>query len=76
MKHRRILKGLSARAVSQHTCTLLSEFIGNHLAWSLTSSIKGKKKCERKTKTNQNTADCSMLPAGQLEGWKKRKKKS
>lgn len=62
------MKCLSARAVSQHACTLLSEFIGNHPTWSLTSGIRGKKICKRKTKTNQNTAYCSMLPVGQLEG--------
>lgn len=73
MKHRRILKCLSARAVSQHASTLLPEFIGNHPTWSLMSGTRGEKKCKRKTKTNQNTADCSMLPVGQLEGKKKKR---
>lgn len=73
MKHRRILKYLTARAVSQHACTLLSDFIGTHPTWSLTSSIRGEKKCNRKTKTNQNTADCSMLPVGLLEEGGKKK---
>lgn len=74
MKHRRILKYLTARAVSQHACTLLSDFIGTHPTWSLTSSIRGEKKCNRKSKTNQNTADCSMLPVGLLEEGGKKKK--
>lgn len=66
MKHGRILKCLSARSVSQHACTLLSEFIGDYPTWSLASSRRGEK--TDKNKPNQNTADCSMLPVGQLEG--------
>lgn len=70
MKHRRILKCLSARPVSQHACTLLSELIGNYATRSLASSRRGGKK-PNKNKPNQNTADCSMLPVGHLEGGKK-----